>query len=272
MNYDSLYSKALLESLSRAPLLVGDLPEAPAWNEDLGLGFGESVLNFEQKLGHLYEDALACLICESERWDLLAKNLQVSDVTGRTIGEMDFLVRDLQSGECFQLELAVKFYLSVFCSDGSEKYPGPDPRDNWVNKLNRMREQQLRLSETSEARRLLAERFGIAGISVFQRVYGIVFDPMLESRRSRPPSIGGRARRAKWLYAKDFKSVYAGLEQFRIVPKCLWPVQMNPALLASLDQVSKAQLLWMAEERCVLFWDEGNEDVVFLVSDLWPCL
>ncbi len=267
---ESLYSKALLQSLSQAPLLVGDLPEARSWKESLDSDFADVILNFDQKLGHLYEDALECLISRSQSFELLAKNLQVSDATGRTLGEMDFLVRNRESGECFQLELAVKFYLSVFLADGSEVHPGPDPRDNWVNKLARMRERQLRLSETPEAKRLLLDRFEISQLSVAQRIYGIIFDPMFEDRLSRPPSVCAQARRAKWLYASEFERAYAEKTKVKVVPKCLWPVLMNAEIIDSLEEVPIEKVLIEVGDRCVLFWDEQREEVVFIVADKWP--
>ncbi|MDQ8182654.1 DUF1853 family protein [Pelagicoccus sp. SDUM812005] len=267
---EELYTRALLESLCAAPLLVGDLPEAPAWEAELQVAGRSPALNFEQKLGHLYEDALALLIEGSERWELLAKNLQVQGEGGQTLGEMDFLVKDRESGWSFQLELAVKFYLSVWEEDGSERYPGPDPRDNWINKLERMRERQLRLAKRPEARRLLEQRFGLDEVSVCQRVYGFIFDPMGEARLSAPPKVRASARRAKWLRVSEFRRWFPELEAVKLVPKCLWPALLGEELLASLASVPVGTLLGEGQQRCTLFWAGESEGVVFLVPDRWP--
>ncbi len=271
LNVDTaLFSQALLESLREAPLLVGDLPEACSWANPLGSEPDGTVLNFDQKLGHLYEDALEVLIRACGGLQLLAKNLQISDACGRTLGEMDFLIRDLESGEVFQLELAVKFYLAFLDTAGVERYPGPDPRDNWINKLNRMRERQLQLSETAEARKTLVERFGVEGVTVRQRIYGMIFDPIASERLSDPPCIAEGCRRGKWLYVKSFDERYGTLDSARIVPKCLWPVPLKEALLEGLPLVPVSELKAQAVERCVLFWDEAAGEVVFLVPDRWP--
>ncbi len=266
----ALFSQALLESLRQAPLLVEDLPEACSWANPLGVEANGTVLNFEQKLGHLYEDALELLIRGCGGLQLLAKNLQIADASGRTLGEMDFLIRNLESGEVFQLELAVKFYLAFLDTAGVERYPGPDPRDNWINKLNRMRERQLRLSETAEARKMLAERFGVEEVVVRQRIYGMIFDPIAAEQLSAPPCIAAGCRRGKWLYVKEFDERYGSLRSARIVPKCLWPVPLKEALLDCLPTVSVSELRAQAAQRCVLFWDEAVGEVVFLVPDEWP--
>lgn len=265
-----LFSKALFRSLSESPLLVEDLREASAWRTSVSGAIDGAVLNFDQKLGHLYEDALELLIRESGRFELLAKNLQVFDALGRTIGEMDFVLRDRESDEVYQLELAVKFYLSVLLPDGTEEYPGPDPRDNWINKLERMRSRQLQLSKRDEARSLLKERFGVAALNVRQRIYGIIFDHISVDRVSSPPSVSVGCRRAKWLYVKEWHEFFGAADRLRIVPKCLWPVVLDRELVEALEEVSAGELLEQAEQRGLMFWDQNSGEVYFLVPNQWP--
>lgn len=269
-DHRALYSNALLRSLEIAPLLVGNLTEARAWRESLSGAVDGALLNFEQKLGHLYEDGMEVLIRECEQLELLAKNLQISDASGRTLGEMDFLIRELGTGCVFQLELAVKFYLAIVDEDGVVRFPGPDPRDNWINKLDRMRARQLRLSETAEARAALRERFGVEEIEVRQRIYGVIFDHIAAKRLSDPPCVGKQARRGRWLYVSEFSDYYDEEAELRLVPKILWPVLLDEAVVESLEPVSGEELKSLASERCVLFWDEKGRDVLFLVSDKWP--
>ncbi|MEN8862546.1 MAG: DUF1853 family protein, partial [Lentimonas sp.] len=108
------YETALLDSLQCTPLLVGDLPEAECFDRSLIEGSSlNAELNFNQKLGHLYEDALEILLGASNQVELLASSLQVFDPNGRTLGELDFLLRETAGGQHVHLELAVKFYLAV---------------------------------------------------------------------------------------------------------------------------------------------------------------
>ena len=105
-------SNALVQSLLVSPLLVGDLPSADRFDRALlrSAGFiGE--LDFDQKLGHLYEDALASVLVSSPHVDLVEKNLQLQQGKHSTVGELDFLIR-AADGLLIHLELATKFYLA----------------------------------------------------------------------------------------------------------------------------------------------------------------
>ena len=57
----------------------------------------EVQLDFDQKLGHLYEDALAVLLAESPRYALISKNKQIINEGKQTLGELDFLLLDQQT-------------------------------------------------------------------------------------------------------------------------------------------------------------------------------
>jgi len=113
-------TSVILNSLKRSPLLVGDVLSADVFERNL-LGDPDEgmALDYEQKLGHLYEDALERLIDSAPSLDRIASNLQIFDENRRTIGELDFVVRDKQSGHYIHLELAVKFYLAIKRDDGA---------------------------------------------------------------------------------------------------------------------------------------------------------
>lgn len=126
-----------------SPLLVGDLPEAKCFCRSI-LRRPEVLpdLNLRQKLGHLFEDALASLLVASHKVDLLHQNLQLRDENRTTVGEMDFLIRHRSNSALVHLELATKFYLAVETPSGIT-LPGPDARDNYFRKLARLRDHQL---------------------------------------------------------------------------------------------------------------------------------
>ena len=88
-------ANALLRSLLESSLLIDDLPEAPSLSRShLALPNTIPALNLHQKLGHLYEDALAILLRESPTLDLLEENLQIRKDIHTTVGELDFLLRE----------------------------------------------------------------------------------------------------------------------------------------------------------------------------------
>ena len=106
-------SDAVFRSLLVSPLLVDDLPNAARLSRRGFVAPAVSVeLNFDQKLGHLYEDALATVLAASPSIELLERNLQIQENIHSTVGELDFLIRD-GNGTLTHLELATKFYLAV---------------------------------------------------------------------------------------------------------------------------------------------------------------
>ena len=159
MNHSSdIVSKALFQSLIEQPPLLADLPEATTF-PCKSLVFPEETcaLNLQQKLGHLYEDALAVLLESTPRYDVLAQGLPIRQDAGHTLGELDYLLRDLVSERTIHLELAVKFYLAVETESGL-RLPGPDARDHYFRKLEKMRSHQLVLLDKVDKFRRSAAR------------------------------------------------------------------------------------------------------------------
>jgi len=90
-----LFSNALLTSLRTSSLLVGDLEQARSLDRKLlGSPYLDTALKLDQKLGHLYEDALRSLLLQSSQLELLDHHVQVFDADRITIGEMDYILRD----------------------------------------------------------------------------------------------------------------------------------------------------------------------------------
>ncbi|MFQ3240660.1 MAG: hypothetical protein ACI9A1_000286 [Lentimonas sp.] len=263
-------TKALLDSLQAAPLLVGDLAEAAVLDRAfLGGCVAEGVeLNFKQKLGHLYEDALECLLEASERLDLLASHVQVVNEAGITLGELDFVLYDRLQQKHVHLELAVKFYLATQTSEGWI-YPGPDPRDNWQRKLDRMRSHQLLLSQRPEARRLLKDRLNIDVVEVRQLIYGRLFSPLISAGSPLPDAIAPDAQRGRWLYVREWQSWFSEVSEVCLVPKSLWPVVLTSDLKSELRRVGAVELLSLAEERCTMFVLPDSVEPFFLVPNDW---
>ncbi len=261
------HTRALMESLRSSPLLVDDLPEAACFDRG---GFSEGVvvpeLNYSQKLGHLYEDALEYLLRHSDEIHLLGKGIQIFNEEKETIGELDYLLEDLKTGEFIHLELAVKFYL-VRIDDGVASFPGPDPRDNWLNKLENLRQRQLKLARRSEAAVFLLERYGVSEVTPEQLIYGKIFDHYLAEGRPNPPAMNAACQRGSWKYLSEWCKGSSG-QEVTIIPKHLWPVNVEK-LYPKLGAVSREEFIMEADQRCTMIWDEEARDTQFIAPDNW---
>lgn len=263
-------AEAICGCLIDSPLLIGEIDAVGPFDRALFGSLPRDInLNYNQKLGHLYEQALGVLIDSSERLDLVARNLQVFDSGGRTIGELDFVLQDVASGRYIHLELAIKFYLAVRHSEGWE-FPGPDPKDNWSRKLERMRAHQWKLCERLETRALLLERLGINAITTEHLVLGRIYTPDDEDGALMPDEILDASGQGRWLYVSQFEQLLGRISEVCLVEKSLWLVDPNSRLFDSLPLISTDELRERATERCVMFRFAESSDSWFLVPDSWP--
>lgn len=262
-------TKAISGSLKFSPLLADDLPSAPVFNRSLlGEPAPGATLNFDQKLGHLYEQALQLLIDASANLTCLASHLQVYDESRRTLGELDFILFDTFARRHIHLELAVKFYLAV-PTDKGWSFPGPDPRDNWQRKLDRLEDHQIPLSQRPEAKRLLQERFDIKTIEAQQLIYGRLFHPLECTDSPRLAYMAPDGQTGHWLYVRQWASRFTVDEDFLLIPKPLWPVPLSAETQTLLEPVSADQLINLANERCTMFTLKDSLESWLLVPDNW---
>lgn len=267
---EALYSRAILDSLRSTLTMVGDLdisePFAP---DSLGIPQQETLLNFNQKLGHLYEDALGILLKESPRYDLIAKNKQIITEERQTIGELDFILLDKQTDLHVHLELAIKFYL-VHQQSNRFHFPGPDARDNFHNKLERLCSHQLLLTRQEATRKLLWVEFEIHQIQAQHLIKGIFFDHINADDHPSPPSTNLFCRRRQWLHCQELQAQRPHLETARVIPKPLWICEITEELFDTLVVVSQEELIELAQQRCTMFIHSAADQPAFLAPDSWP--
>ena len=256
-------ANALVQSLLVSPLLVGDLPNATRFDRAL-LGSPDFVseLDFDQKLGHLYEDALASLLVSSPGVELVEKNLQLQQNKHSTVGELDFLIR-MPDGLLVHLELATKFYLAVKTGDGFV-YPGPDSRDNYDRKLDRLLSHQLTLVQRYKD--CLPPEYRDSDIVVRQLIYGCLFDHIVQTDLSMPRFCNRDCRRGKWLHRSELAEWFSGETVFELVPKSLWPVPFKLLEGLALEHWDPA----VPVERCQMVRVVGQDGAFFVATDDFP--
>lgn len=258
-------SKAIVQSLLVSPLLVGDLPNVARFDrQSLVVSDHLLELNFDQKLGHLYEDALATLLASSPQIELLEQNLQIRQSIHSTVGELDFLVRDA-NGALTHLELATKFYLAVKTdNDTGVAFPGPDSRDNYDRKIQRLLSHQLTL--TQRHKDCLPSAYRDEDISVKQLVYGCLFDHIDASAPGIPRFSNPDCRRGKWLHHAELADYFPDDSQFDLIPKSLWPVPIELLGKISLER-------WQPNtpvDRCLMLRINGHGCPYFVAPDEYP--
>ncbi len=226
-----------------------------------------------RKLGAYFEVLYQVLIEDLLGWKVEARNQQII-VEGRTLGELDFLVRNKNTGSLEHHEIAVKFYLGYpHPDDESVRWYGPNSRDRLDLKTQRLLEHQSTMALTDAGRGLL-KRLGLDE-PVVPKVFmpGYLFLP-LGQPLALPDQVDTALATGSWqrysqfemgnelwvpLIKPDWLGPYLHLQQPDAELTTQWMKQCEarkqPCLLA---RVIPTDFGWSEVARC------------FFVPDSWP--
>lgn len=98
------------------------------------------------RLGHRVEKIVSQLVTASTNYIIRYENLQIKD-DNKTIGEIDFIIDEVQTKELIHLELAYKFYLfdPSLSTIQFENWIGPNRNDSLKEKIEKLLDKQFPL-------------------------------------------------------------------------------------------------------------------------------
>jgi len=111
----------------------------------------------DRRLGRYFETLWSFWLEKSARYEVLEQNLALRD-GGKTLGELDFLVLDKDSGKCLHWEVAVKFYLGMGEIQQQHCWHGPGRKDRLDLKVEHLRNHQSVISRRPQTQQLLKQR------------------------------------------------------------------------------------------------------------------
>jgi len=153
-------SKSRITSILQADNLDTSITGLPSFSlSDLDVPSDiDFVIPTNLRLGHLAESVVAALIKASTNYDLLYENVQLID-DGRTIGEIDFIIKNKESELLKHVELAYKFYLydPKLSSKPIHNWIGPNRNDSLSEKLTKTRNSQFPLLYHDVARSVFSD-------------------------------------------------------------------------------------------------------------------
>ncbi|MDN4500577.1 DUF1853 family protein [Pseudomonas mosselii] len=234
-----------------------------------------------RRLGLYYESLWQFALQQAPGIELLAANLAIRD-GGRTLGELDLLLRDRDGDH--HLELAIKLYLGPPVDDGQDPahWLGPGCHDRLGTKLAHLAGHQLRISGQPHSREAL-DGLGIAEVQAHLWLGGYLFYPW-PGHAEAPLGAHPTHLRGRWLHRRDWAdylehctlgrwqpvSRQGWLAPARVEADRCWAAEQFDSWLQELDEVAPAQLLVRLEEAGDGTWHEAER--VFMVADSWPHL
>ncbi len=155
-----------------------------------------------RRLGRYFENLYHFLLSDVLNWTVLLRNVPVRNEQGRTLGELDFIVRNPATGRLQHHEVAVKFYLA-FDTGYTTRWYGPNARDRLDLKKNRMLLHQSCMTERPETRTLLADHQLDEPIESAIVMPGYLFRPESRQQPSMPDWINPGHQRGHWIRSEQ---------------------------------------------------------------------
>ena len=260
--YEDLYAQIepRLRQLDRAPSVLKGLLAAQK----------------DQRLGSYFETLWAYALQLHPRYQLVERNLQIQDEE-RTVGEMDFIVLDRQTGRYAHWELAIKFYLGTGNTVRHDAWLGPGAKDRLDLKINHLMKRQTVLSRHPAARALL-ERKGIAIDDCAVILKGRLFYPWQQDGPKKRPMASNPAHLlGRWLTRGQLEQAFTSDARFEPLIRSGW-MQRNPTSQDGALYSVSGLIGLMDKGKCRLplqvarLEGEFEMERLFIVGNNWPHL
>ena len=240
------------------------------------------------RLGIYFEALWQFFISEDPELELIASN-QPLQRRGKTLGEFDIVYRNKKRKQVYHLELAIKFYLDSLPGKSEaaplSRWLGPNGNDSLVNKINRLLNHQIMLSDTDEAKHWLASK-GVRNIQKQIALKGQLFSHFSTSARPcRSNQLASNHSHYQWLRLSEVPYILNLHNHWLILEKPFW---ISPVTVYNEDSSAteiypadklllKLQDYFQQQQRPVLlcalqFTNEAYREAkrCFVCNDNWP--
>ncbi|MEJ2762672.1 DUF1853 family protein [Photobacterium sp. MCCC 1A19761] len=203
-----------------------------------------------RRLGFYYQWLWQQLIDAHPRYRLLAEEVQLT-WQKQTLGAIDFLVEDCQTGTIEHWEVAIKFYLAF-----QHQWPGPNAKDNLDKKTNRMLDHQLQLSDHPAFLEQLAPQYGAPRIKRLL-MQGRLFYPHHGQDTGSSLTVNPHALTGTWCYPE-----HAAALGLKPIDKTQW---INPPNYNALEIRLDADTITTPTQAIA-----PDQQVWFVMPQDWP--
>ena len=229
-------------------------------------------LNFELptnlRLGHLAEKIVSNLIKASSNYKIVYENIQFIE-DKQTIGEIDFILSEIETEQLIHLELAYKFYLfdPNHSSYELNNWVGPNKNDSLIQKLKKTATKQFPLLFSQAAQRKLNE-IDLEKVSQQLCLLASLYVPY--NNKTEFNSNIQKGIKGYYLNLKKFKSLNKQGKSYYVPSKKEWGIEPSDNkewyILKEVETVIETSI---SEKRSLLCWEKHNNSYTQFFITWW---
>ena len=262
-------------------LCLGFYNTAPLWVKEQ---FGIKQFDFPQlelssylakqipeklRLGHKMEYVFEQLIRFSNQWEVITKNVLI-DQDKMRLGELDFILKNKNTQTYYHVELAYKFYIiNPEISEPIHRLMGPNKRDMFYTKLDKLKEKQFPLLYSNELSQQLNDlQINPSKVKQEACFKTQLFTPYKDNTISIRP-LNKNCIQGNWIRFEDFNTTeFKGFEYY-ILHKQEWAVLPSEKRTYTSHYETLLNInLRMLKENTPMLWmkkPNGNLEKLFVV-------
>lgn len=230
----------------------------------------EAMATAPQLLGKRFECLLHFFFDHHPDFELIRAGWPIrSEATGQTIGEFDFILKGLRTGQIWHLEVACKFYLASENVTQWKAFKGPNAQDTLALKMDKLVQQLSRSDEPDVAHQLQRHRIRIDERVLLMK--GAIFHHLNDLTRARKPLYAHPNYTAGWwIHEREWRHLLAhsGSAKIHRLDKADWMGGLPAEQLidAPVRPTLCARVLPGPEDSTRM----TELDRGFVVPDAWP--
>ncbi len=263
-------------------LLLGFYNSPPLWKNqqfglqqfefpDLEVSMVDSIdLPTNLRLGHQMEVVFKHLVTSTSTYEVLLSNVLIEAGKIR-IGELDFILKNLRTKQHIHVELAYKFYIiNPEISEPIYRLMGPNKRDMFYTKLDKLKEKQLPLLH-HESLLPYWETHNINPLEIGQQCCfkAQLFEPFREQTSIRP--LNAECISGKWIRFDDFNAKEFSTADYYIPKKLEWVIAPHPKVpwMTHFETLMEVNLRMVKENAAMLWVNRGTGEIEKLFVVWW---
>ena len=226
----------------------------------------------DRRLGHQAEFIFLQLLNSCSKFIVLAHSIQLIH-NKRTLGELDYIIQNVDTKEVLHIELTYKFYiLDRTIPDPIDQLVGPNRRDTFVKKLNKTRDKQMPLLYSEPSIEALKDLdLNVANIRQLVAFYAHIFVPYLD-RTFQIDNLNGDCIAGYWVSRDQILSEVFNSYVYYRPSKSEWlhiPHHERPwkSYHEMMDEVSSI----VDGNRSVMLWKSGESDLGDDIERIFIC-